>query len=607
MIHRLRLRNWRAYEQLDLEFQAGTTFIVAPNGVGKSSLVLALAWAAFGDHALAQARDCIRAGTNEASVQLDMRLPSGAELAITRTVKLTGRPKVSALLDGRELSQDDLALVYAEEFHVAMPIAARLSLMAGGGAVASTTPLNLEDHLYEAFGVKDVVVNAATARTVAKKAARRREKIRQSGKARLEDRQHLETQLAELEAKHALAQERVADLKASLAQVDQNRATVVHIAEQAERLRRYETDLVALIGRAQNAMRDVAIDIEAPEIPLPIGLGETIDRLGALIATVTFRAEQASTAETAARATIASASHALDLLASPTAVCPTCLRPIGIDEVTHAIAQHQSRQEAAEPEADERGREARDDRQRLGTLQTIASELQRLQAHPPAADIDVPDQLTIEGLAQQRADILDAVEEASRDVGALQRQVQDLRARLDDDDRLAEEDEKLLRAYRDEALAQAAAEALETAAHGAVETLIEPIKNEVRWRWKRLFHDDGLEFRADGSMVRLAQGRELGWESLSGGEQTWARIVAHLLILSSSTTLPFAWFDEPLEHLDPNLRHSVAATLATATRAGSPPQLLVTTYEHALASQLADDLDEAHVINLREASPGTPL
>ena len=65
--------------------------------------------------------------------------------------------------------------------------------------------------------------------------------------------------------------------------------------------------------------------------------------------------------------------------------------------------------------------------------------------------------------------------------------------------------------------------------------------------------------------------------------------------------LPFAWFDEPLEHLDPQFRHAVAATLATATRGGSPRQLLVTTYEHGIAQQLADNTDGARIIAVRES------
>ena len=71
--------------------------------------------------------------------------------------------------------------------------------------------------------------------------------------------------------------------------------------------------------------------------------------------------------------------------------------------------------------------------------------------------------------------------------------------------------------------------------------------------------------------------------------------------MATTTSLPFAWFDEPLEHLDPQLRHAVAATLATATGGGSPRQLLVTTYEHAIAQQLAENTDGAEIIAIRES------
>ena len=87
------------------------------------------------------------------------------------------------------------------------------------------------------------------------------------------------------------------------------------------------------------------------------------------------------------------------------------------------------------------------------------------------------------------------------------------------------------------------------------------------------------------------------------GERTWARIVTHLIVMGTTTSLPFAWFDEPLEHLDPQLRHAVAATLATATRGGSPRQLLVITYEHGIAQQLADDTDGASIIAIRDLVP----
>ncbi|MEA2566948.1 MAG: hypothetical protein QOD49_2125, partial [Actinomycetota bacterium] len=44
MIRRLSLTNWRANDRLDLTFEEGVTFLVAANGVGKSSIVMGAAW-----------------------------------------------------------------------------------------------------------------------------------------------------------------------------------------------------------------------------------------------------------------------------------------------------------------------------------------------------------------------------------------------------------------------------------------------------------------------------------------------------------------------------------------------------------------------------------
>ena len=176
-----------------------------------------------------------------------------------------------------------------------------------------------------------------------------------------------------------------------------------------------------------------------------------------------------------------------------------------------------------------------------------------------------------------------------------------LKSQIASDDQVQQEERDLRLAYRQEAVAFAGARVLREAADQVIKSRIEPIATEIRERWKYLFTNNGLTFGPDGSIARIRDGEELGWDTLSGGERTWAKIVTHLIVMSTTTTLPFAWFDEPLEHLDPQLRHAVAATLATATRSGSPRQLLVTTYEHGIAQQLADDTDGASIIAIREA------
>jgi len=112
--------------------------------------------------------------------------------------------------------------------------------------------------------------------------------------------------------------------------------------------------------------------------------------------------------------------------------------------------------------------------------------------------------------------------------------------------------------------------------------------------------------KPDGTIVRVVGDRELPWHQLSSGEQIWARLVASLLVLRSSTTLPFALLDEPLEYLDPRARRIVATDLSSTTRSGRPAQLIVTTYEHTLARQLANDLPGTHLLQINRTEQFVP-
>src|SRR5205823_5030196 len=79
--------------------------------------------------------------------------------------------------------------------------------------------------------------------------------------------------------------------------------------------------------------------------------------------------------------------------------------------------------------------------------------------------------------------------------------------------------------YRQEAISKAAATALNETVQRLIAERIDPLVNEIQWRWKQLFGREGLQLRPDGSIVMVTGGRELPWTSLSGGERIWARLV----------------------------------------------------------------------------------
>jgi ABC-type polar amino acid transport system ATPase subunit len=74
-----------------------------------------------------------------------------------------------------------------------------------------------------------------------------------------------------------------------------------------------------------------------------------------------------------------------------------------------------------------------------------------------------------------------------------------------------------------------------------------------------------------------------------------AILLLRLLVVQMATSASFCWFDEPLEHLDPDTRRDVANLLSrVANTEGALQQVVVTTYEDQLARRL-QDRDPQHV------------
>jgi len=586
MIERLQLRRWRAFDSLDLSFEPGTTFVVAPNGVGKTSLLLGMAWAIFGDQAKVNARDHIRVGSTSAEAEVTMSL-NGDRLAIRRTVTDRGRPSADHELNGDRITERDLQSLLRDVFAVQPAVAAQLSLMIGGGHVASERALDLEDHLYEAFGITALRAAAEQSAAMARAAARQREDVRSVAKQGVADRAAIQAELEQLDGAIAERHERRSRLKAALdeAYVARDRATdwTRHAAE---------------TGRYEHALADVMRTART------LGLEAGADELTAAVdaALSDARAELADVSERIidARVRARSAQNALALLQTDTPSCPTCLRPFHGGELAEAVrAQQTDADGAAQQETNWQAKAAAIEK-RVARLDKLRQELTLLPPVPVAPTDGRPD-----GDADALVDeALAALQEHDTQTGRLEHERERIKLALADDEALRRADETQRKAYRREAITGAVAAALDEATGQLTRGYIEPLSQQIRFRWKQLFGEEGLQLKPDGTIVRVVGDRELPWNSLSGGERIWARLVTHLLVLATSTRLPFAWFDEPLEHLDPRARRVVAAALATATRTGGPRQLVVTTYEHAIARQLAADVPEASIRYVRRRPRG---
>ena len=590
MIHRLRLRNWRSFEKLDLRLDPGTTFVVAPNGVGKTSLVYGLAWGVFGQHSSVNPADCIRAGAGSAEVKVDFDLPDGRRLSISRTARRRGAPTARYEVHGAQLTENAALSLMEQAFGIELPVAGRLSMMLGGGHLAARDHLDLEGHLHHAFGIAHLLNAVETAQSVAKEAAKARAAFRSTTKQQMENRAALEGEIAELEVEIAHLRQRGAELEQVRDAAAAQRSLVerhLALAAQMEQYAQQRSDLVAaiedLLGRpvAPDSRDSVSSELRTELLNTERTIAEVTD--GAVTA----------------RSVSSDAKQAVRLLDRDDAVCPTCMRPLPSHQRASAISAHRTQWEDAEEKVRllEGGRGAR--QTHAQAVSRLLSRFEALQRPIVDTEVDIiPTRAAADASYQQASAALD---EHNQRLGGVQARLESLRAQIASDDQIRQEDGNLRLAYRREAAALAGANVLREAAEHVIQSRIEPLAREVRGRWKHLFTNNGLTFRPDGSITRLRGDVELGWDTLSGGERAWARIVTHLIVIATTTSLPFAWFDEPLEHLDPQLRHAVAATLATATRGGSPRQLLVTTYEHGIAQQLADDTDGAAILAIRES------
>lgn len=582
MIRHVRLRQWRSYDSLELDLAPGTTFVVAPNGVGKTSLVLGLAWALFGEHADLDPRACIRAGADDTEAEVTLVLPDHRELVITRQIGRRGRPTVNGQLDGTPVDGAAVNKILELTFGVDLGIAANLSMMLGGGQVAAQRPLELKSHLHTAFGVTGLLRAAESTEKLAKEAEKQRVAVRASDQERVANRAAVEAHISTLSLELDELHRQRDPLQEAVRAAEQERSRAKQLGAYHEQVARYEAAMAQLVAQARHV------------VTAGLDGGDLEDVVRSSREQAERDAEVAAEAYAAARGTVAAATEALEALTGTDAYCPTCLRPIGHDELRTATTEHQHRLETANEASERYARKQAAQRARSAALAELFTRLDSL--HRPAPPDVVVDPAAAE---TQHAAALEALETHNQLIGGLHAQLQQLTAQLAADDQAAESERALHHAYRREAVTSASAKAFRRAATQVTETLIEPLAAEIMWRWKRLFPTGGLTLRADGTIVRLEHGEELPWSTLSDGERTWARIVTHLLVITASTRLPFVWFDEPLEHLDPQLRHTVAATLATATEGGAPTQLIVTTYEHTLARQLAEDTPDARLINVR--------
>ncbi|NPA86083.1 MAG: SMC family ATPase [bacterium] len=100
-LRKLELQNFRIHEHLELEFAEGTNVIIGENGVGKTTIFLAIIFALFGGQELTvhererKQENLIKRGASSAKIKLELE-KGDAKIVITRTIE-RGAPSTATI------------------------------------------------------------------------------------------------------------------------------------------------------------------------------------------------------------------------------------------------------------------------------------------------------------------------------------------------------------------------------------------------------------------------------------------------------------------------------------------------------------------------------
>lgn len=560
MIRSVKLEGWKAFDYLEFEPSEGVTFVVARNGVGKSSLLQGIAWAVFGDRSGINAEVMRRAGHAHTSTSVVLDMPDGSALRIDREV---GGQQVGRV-DDRTV---DLDSALRDIVGANLEFAARAVTLTHQTLIDHAASFeHLDAHLAEVFGIADLRSAATAMATEHKRLKSENQRLRAAAKPREANadelaarRETLAAHREELTAQRDHMRPALEAARDSVRQAREQRAARDATEQWDRRHRELELQTAALVGDSPDPL--AALRAEASN------LQRTISEL-----TLTIGAAQAHSSM---------ASEALALLEAPSAVCPTCQRPMSDHERSEAQQMHQTAIDDADRTAQRASARSVELSDRADSVSRLVQSFDRL-GDPPSALADAMDvetaEATLASVETRVADLDRAIGEAGGAIAEINRTVETLNASI------AEQAQRHA-AIRREAVAQLTADTMRRTVDALMTDYVAPASAEIAARWKQVFGDRGtLQLSSKGVISMEREGHRIEFAQFSPGEQVVAMLALRFLTIGASTTSPFMLLDEPLECLDPANRRLVAGVLVGHQR--PVEQIIVTTYEEPLARRI---------------------
>ncbi len=594
MIRRLHLRGWRSFEEQSLTIGPGVTFVLADNGVGKTSLIEAAAWGLYGPLSGVDAAAARRIGANETSVHIELELPDHRVLTLRRVVDARGGTDVHATLGGEPVDSANLSATLGGAFGASAEFLARTTTVPRSAVDDQTvSAFALREHLCQVLGVDDLIRIADQMDEIHDENETKAKGYRSASRRATADLAALIEQLAGADEHLAALEERRATLRDEVEHAEDRLRLARRHAEAAQRATAARAAFEQALTTARTALAAGTGARRVQAIDDLVRVLEDAER-SALAAVDDLR--QALAVLAGRHEAITSAAAELDTVSGD---CPVCRRPMSSDDVAHAQRRHA--RDLAALDSDRAARQA--DLGRAGQhLDAVRAALRQALAVPaPGDDLPATERLDVDAARAAVDEVRSRHDDVSEKVAEARAAQTTLRGRIAAEQAAATEQEASRLVHRKAAMSRMAALVARQVAEQILAERIDPLATEVRSRWKRVFGDRGaLLLGADGRLTLRRGVENIPFEYLSSGEKVVALLAVRLLVLGSSTRASFLWLDEPLEHLDPRNRR-LAASLMSAAGA-QVRQVLVTTYEEDLARRLARR-GQATLLRVRSADP----
>lgn len=490
------------------------------------------------------------------------------------------------LVDGSLATAQSLPQLLRDEFGADPAFLARVAMPRPHTQSPGLEDGGLNAHLCRLFGVESLL--SATRDVDARLRAndRRIRAAKQGGRVS-------NAKLVELTAADAAAAARTAAAAKAHARARADVAAAEAFARAEESARAWD-----VLRDARDEALTAALEFASSLLGTPLAEDALAPELAA--ATSAARGELAAAsreigANEGQQAALEAASAGLDAAEGD---CPVCRRPL--DEPTTAAA-HAAQARDLKRLQRERGALAEAESAANRRLEALAEAAAMSAAVPALGPRPAPPAehkaLDLEAALKDEAAAMSALVSAT---AAFESARAALAAAVDDETAHT----ALVELFAADAVLRGARDTINETARVFVDRTVRPIAAEIGPRWSAILPGrGGVAVSGAGALTRPVQGEDLAFDSFSGGERTVALVILRLLVVQMTTKASFCWFDEPLEHLDPDVRRQVASLLAGAGNSLPLRQVLLTTYEQPLAERLAaDSSGRVNVVAVRSSA-----